>query len=87
MEDTTVVTNLRLDKRQLTRIRSMAAELNMSVNSYIVHVLQLVSNQRELGVESIKRASNRDPIWDLPKLAQKARNPRGISEDDEVIYG
>lgn len=79
-----ITTNLRIDENDWLQIKSMAAELGMSVNEYINYLVRSLSLNREL-LDKIDEA----PIWRLGDLAKRFKSePMGeLSEDDKIIYG
>lgn len=88
MKQEIVITNLRIPKHQWIEIKVRAAELDLSANEYIKRVITFAPYQKKVHV-SIKRSKKKSSIWDLPKLAKKYKNIKGLelSEDDKIIYG
>lgn len=85
MDQTMVVTNLRMEEPDWLQIKAMAGELGMSVNKYINYLIAKVTAKEEMGIiKDPKKAS----IWEeLPKIALRSKGkPMGLSEDDEIIY-
>jgi len=80
-----VVTNLRLDYNDWLQIKTMAAELGLSVNEYINRLIMRKSAEQSLALDS-KPTHARYSIWDLPKLAKMSSEPMGLSEEDKEIY-
>ncbi|AKM78861.1 MAG: hypothetical protein UX85_C0004G0128 [Candidatus Beckwithbacteria bacterium GW2011_GWB1_47_15] len=79
-----VTTNLRIERADWLQIKTMAAELGMSVNKFINQLIRRVTTKEQLGViNDYQNAS----IWEeLPKLAKIKNKPGKLSADDEIIY-
>ena len=87
MSKNIIVTNLRVDKNLWLQIKSMAAAADLSVNEYIIRIIQEISVKKELALDKKGVAVKTRSIWDLPKLAKIEDKPMGLSEEDEIIYG
>lgn len=85
-----VVTNLRVDKNLWLQIKSMAASSGMSVNQYLINLIQSVSVKNELALDRENgfktKRKVRYSIWNLPKLAKIKDKPMGLSDLDKAIY-
>jgi len=83
MSNNKVVTNLRIDRNSWLQIKVMAAELGMSVNGYINHLIKDLTIRKELIGDRM-----RAPIWNLGKITEKIKpSPLGeLSPDDKLIY-
>lgn len=86
-----VITNLRINRHDWLQIKSLAAELGMSVNAYINYLIRDLSAKREFlpdmkPNQAISRKTA--PIWGLGDIAKRIKPvPMGkLSTDDEVIY-
>jgi len=91
MSKSIIVTNLRVDKNLWLQIKSMAAASGLSVNQYVINLIQSVSVREELALDE-KRAfqTNRKKkysVWNLPDLANIKDKPMGLSDLDKTIYG
>jgi len=89
--DKPVITNLRISKHDWLQLKSVAAELGMSVNEYINYLIRDLSAKREfLPDMKTNQAISRKaaPIWELGDMAKKIKpTPMGqLSVDDTVIY-
>lgn len=82
-----IVTNLRIDENLWLQIKSMAAGVGLSVNEYIIRVVQEQSTKIELALDKEGPKLKTRSIWDLAKLAKIKDKPMGLSEEDEIIYG
>lgn len=85
-----VVTNLRVEKSLWLQIKSMAASSGMSVNQYLINLIQSISVKKELALdgESDFKTTGKAiySIWNLPKLAKMKDKPMGLSDLDNTIY-
>lgn len=86
-----IVTNLRVDKNDWLQIKTMAAEMGMSVNEYVNYLIKDFSLRRELFTDkkiTKKKARKLAPIWKLGEIAKKVKpSPLGeLSSDDKLIY-
>ncbi len=82
-----IVTNLRIDKDDWLQIKVMAAELGMSTNEYIAHLIQTTTVKKIVGLDK-KNTRKKGSIWDLAKIAKMESRPMGeLSEEDKIIYG
>lgn len=81
-----IVTNLRIDKNLWLQIKSMAAAAGLSINEYIIQMVQEKSTRIELALDKKGSKLKTRSIWDLPKLAKIKDQPMGLSEEDEIIY-
>lgn len=86
-----IVTNLRIDENLWLQIKSVAAASGMSVNQYLVNLIQSVSVKRELALDKKDTFKAKDgkkySIWHLPNLAKLKDKPMGLSDLDKIIYG
>lgn len=82
-----IVTNLRIDKADWLQIKAVAAELGMSVNEYINHLIVKSTIDRILALEDKQPTKKRLSVWDLPKLAKMSGEPMEYSQEDKIIYG
>lgn len=80
-----VTTNLRLPYDEWVAIKTVAAELGMSVNEFIRVMMRGMSNVRSFTSSWLKPKKGVS-LWDLPKLAAGESKPLGISSDDKLIY-
>lgn len=82
-----VVTNLRIDQDEWLQLKTMAGELGMSVNEYIIQLVKTVSTKIELALD--KNESNQESlsVWNLPNLSKIKDKPMGLSKEDKLIYG
>lgn len=79
-----VVTNLRLPENDWLQIKTIAAELGMSINEYLNYLIQDLSAKRQLSPNITKR----NFVWDLDNLAGIKNKPLGaLSKEDKIIYG
>lgn len=86
-----IVTNLRINKHDWLQLKTVAAELGMSVNEYINYLIIDLSAKRELLPDmKLNQAASRQnaPIWALGDIAKRIkRSPMGkLSSDDIAIY-
>lgn len=81
-----VVTNLRIDEVDWLQVKTLAAELGMSVNQYINAIIKKVSVRTELSLEK-KTPKKTYSIWNLSELAKIKDRPMELSEEDRIIYG
>jgi hypothetical protein len=76
-----------MEENDWLQVKTMAGELGMSVNKFINYLIRKVTTKQQLGIidDDYKNAR----IWDeLPKIAKMSNGkPRGLSADDEIIYG
>lgn len=81
-----ITTNLRLPVEQLQQYRTIAAELDMSFNELVKRLL-VWSSKNPQAIQSIQQ-QQRDPIWDLPKLARPFTPSDQVewNEDDRIVY-
>lgn len=87
MNKNIVVTNLRIDKEIWLQMKVQASEMGISVNEYIIQIVQEASAKKELALDKKGARLKTRSIWDLPKLAKMKDKPMGLSEEDEIIYG
>ncbi|OGH17392.1 MAG: hypothetical protein A3C22_01280 [Candidatus Levybacteria bacterium RIFCSPHIGHO2_02_FULL_37_10] len=86
-----IVTNLRVDENDWLQIKTMAAEMGMSVNEYVNYLIKDLSLRRELFTDkkiAKKKARELAPIWKLGEIAKRVKSsPLGeLSSDDKLIY-
>lgn len=85
-----VVTNLRVDKSLWLQIKAVAASSGMSVNQYLIDLIQSTSVKKELALDRESgfetKGKARYSIWNLPKLAKIKDKPMGLSDLDNTIY-
>ena len=82
MNQTIIVTNLRLPKEDWLETRAIAGEMGISVNELIKRALSFFASYGE------KSNQANDSFWEIPKLAKMKNKPLGpLSSDDEAIYG
>lgn len=80
-----VVTNLRIDRDDWLRLKTLAAESDMSANEYVNHIIDVSLSKAQLGGLKKQKKS----IYELlPRLLKKKRKskPLDLSEDDKAIY-
>lgn len=85
-----IVTNLRIDENDWLQVKTVAAELGMSVNEYINYLLQNIVSKAQFGYPKKSRIKKRKSIYDLLPVLLKGRHKDkglGLSEDDKIIYG
>ena len=83
-----IVSNLRLPKNEWQRIKIMAAERDLSINSYIRLVVKTYGVKMPLNSLPFSTTkSSSYPIWTISKLAKKKRQAKGLSKQDKIIYG
>ncbi|KKQ77623.1 MAG: hypothetical protein US99_C0037G0003 [Candidatus Daviesbacteria bacterium GW2011_GWF2_38_6] len=85
-----IVTNLRIDENDWLQVKTVAAELGMSVNEYINYLLQNIVPKAQFGYPKKSKIRKRKSIYDLlPVLLQGKHKKEGfeLSEDDKIIYG
>ncbi len=77
-----VVTNLRVPSEEWNQLKAVAAEQGMRGNEYINYLM------RSVVVIPIgrKKKGVRMNVWEMPKLAKKAKKPAELSDDDKLIY-
>lgn len=78
-----VTTNLRISRSEWLKLKSMAAELGLSANEYILLLIRSLSGKRQLGIQS---SSEQCPIWKLSDLAKGKAKGLGLSKEDSEIY-
>lgn len=84
MKPKIVVTNLRIPETDWLQVKTMAAELGMSINEYVNFLIRDCSARRQLAT-TIKETES---IWNLEKLATMKNKPVGqLSQEDETVYG
>lgn len=86
-----IVTNLRINRDDWLQLKTVAAELGMSVNEYINYLIRDLSTKRELSpdMKLNKRFERKNaPIWELGDIAKRIKKtPMGkLSPDDMAIY-
>lgn len=88
MNNKIVVSNVRMPYDEWMKIRINAAEMDMSINEYIRFIINQVSIKREL-IPPMKTKKHEFPIWKMYELSSKykKRKGKGISIEDEIIYG
>lgn len=81
-----IVTNLRIDKNDWLQVKTVAAELGMSVNEYINYLIRDLSAKLELTPP--KNPKKGATLLRLSEISKKFKpEPMGeLSEDDKVIY-
>ncbi len=79
-----ITTNIRLSEPDWLQTKSIAAELGMSLNQYVAHVVTSANKSKAF----VSTESDNDVIWQLPQIAPdpKKYQPKGLSEDDQQIY-
>lgn len=85
-----IVTNLRIDENDWLQVKTIAAELGMSVNEYINYLLQNTTSKAQFGYPKKSKKRSGKSIYDLlPSLLKKQyrRKTFELSEDDKIIYG
>lgn len=75
-----VVTNLRVPSEEWNQLKAIAAEQGMSANEYINFLMRNVISPATPWKYKV------GGIWDLPKLAIKAKKRGDLSHDDKIIY-
>lgn len=78
-----ITTNLRISRNEWLKLKSMAAELGLSANEYILYLIRNFSGQRQLGIKAGDKPS---PIWALPQLASIKSKGLELSKDDLELY-
>lgn len=84
-----IVTNLRIDENDWLQVKTVAAELGMSVNEYINYLIQNTVSKAQFGYPKRTRIQ-RKSIYDLlPALLKNKHKKESfeLSEDDKIIYG
>lgn len=86
-----VVTNLRISRDDWLQLKTIAAELGMSVNEYVNYLIRDLSAKREFlpDMKPNQVASRKNaPIWALGDIAKRTKSiPMGkLSSDDMAIY-
>lgn len=81
-----IVTNLRIDENDWLQVKTVAAELGMSVNEYINYLIRDLSTKLELTPP--KNPKKGTALLRLSEISKKFKpEPMGeLSEDDKVIY-
>lgn len=83
-----IVTNLRIDETDWSRVKSVAAEFNMSTNEYVNWVLDLSISKAQLGWPKKTKRSFYDLLSKLHQKKFKSKHKQfELSEDDKIIYG
>lgn len=77
-----IVTNLRVPSEDWNQLKAVAAEQGMSANEYLNYLMRSVA---VTPIEKRKKEGRRS-IWEMPKLAKKAKKQFGLSDDDKLIY-
>lgn len=79
-----IVTNLRIDENDWLQVKTVAAELGMSVNEYINYLVRDLSTKLELTAPEEGSA-----LLKLSEISKKFKpKPMGeLSEIDKIIYG
>lgn len=84
------MTNLRIPRDDWLQIKTLAAASGMSVNQYIINLIQSISVKRELALDEKAvleaKRGKKYSIWNLPKLAKAKHKPMGLSDLDKIIY-
>lgn len=84
------VTNLRINRDDWLQLKTVAAELGMSVNEYINYLIRDLSAKRELLPDTKPNQASRKnaPIWRLGDIAKRIKKaPMGkLSADDTTVY-
>lgn len=86
-----IVTNLRIPENDWFRVKAEAANLGVSVNTYMKQLIDAATIQqmipdRRTGKKSKK--SHYQPLWDIiEKISKIPNKPMDASEDDKIIYG
>jgi len=75
-----IVTNLRVPDEDWNQLRAIAAERGMSANEYINLLMRNVISPQ------VFHKQGSGGVWDIPKLAKKAKQEGELSADDKVIY-
>lgn len=86
-----IVTNLRVDENDWLQIKTMAAEMGMSVNEYVNYLIKDLSLKREFFTDkknAKRKVKKLAPIWKLGEITKKVKSsPLGeLSSDDKLIY-
>lgn len=85
-----IVTNLRISRDDWLQLKTVAAELGMSVNEYINYLIRDLSAKRELlpDIKQDQTSRKNAPIWSLGDIAKKVKKApiRKLSADDIAIY-
>ncbi len=76
----TIITNLRVPSEDWNQLKAIAAERGMSANEYINFLMRNVITPHL----AVKGGS--ENVWDMPKLAKKAKKRGELSADDKIIY-
>lgn len=85
-----IVTNLRIDENDWLQVKTVAAELGMSINEYINYLLQNTLSKVQFGYPKKSKVKKRKSIYDLlPALLKEKHKDKGLglSDDDKIIYG
>lgn len=84
-----IVTNLRIDENDWLQVKTVAAELGMSVNEYINYLIQNTVSKAQFGYPK-KTRIQRKSIYDLLPVLLRSKHKKEsfeLSEDDKIIYG
>lgn len=85
MNKSKVVTNLRIDGTNWLRLKTLAAEFNMSANEYINWIIDLSLSKAHLGWPDKSKKSIYDLLPGILKKRKKSKTYE-LSEDDKAIY-
>ena len=85
-----VVTNLRMEEQNYLMVKTLAAEVGLSVNEYVNNLIADTAGEIQLGIKSKHRSKSMERFWDIPNICKgKKLRPESkyFSSDDKAIYG
>lgn len=88
MKQKIVVSNVRFPYEDWMIVKSMASDMNMSINEYIRYTCRIDSIKKITGLKKIKaKKRGSDPFKDLLNFVKTHKGkPMGANEDDKIIY-
>jgi len=88
MKKKIVVSNVRFPYEDWMIVKSMASDMNMSINEYIQYTCRIDSVKKITGLKKMKtKPKGHDPFKELLAFAKSYKGkPMGANEDDKIIY-
>lgn len=85
MNQTMIVTNVRMPQSDYRQIKAIAGELGMSVNEYMYKTVKNDAKKRHTK-KTKKLKSFYDAMDELMHSVPTTGEPMGLSDEDEIIY-
>jgi len=78
------MTNVRLPKEKHRRLKLLAINKGTSIGHLLEEAVDTILEGKD---RRLNIAYQDDPIWNLPKIAFKSKDPLLSQKVDEIVYG